>query len=140
MITKPEKECCLICKYFHNCKVLIDKKWRYFGICMLCCDGSKNEYAMVVDDMDLCEMFTFVGTERAEQPAEVTEQRRHGHWMRPDDMFVSECSTRFWCSVCGKHANYHHGQNSRKYKTLPAKCGYAYCPNCGAKMDGGSDT
>lgn len=99
-------------------------------------EAEKNEHIRDKVAWALYHVWAEADGARAEQPSEVTEQRRHGHWMRPDDMFVSDCSTRFWCSVCGKHANYHHGQNSRKYKTLPAKCGYAYCPHCGAKMDG----
>lgn len=42
----------------------------------------------------------------------------HAKWVRQDDTF-----TRFSCSACGK-------------KNYP---GYErYCPNCGAKMDGGA--
>ena len=40
---------------------------------------------------------------------------RHGRW----DLDMSDA----WCSVCGEYSE---GE-------------YPYCPNCGARMDGGSD-
>lgn len=45
---------------------------------------------------------------------------RHGRWKCHGDCGVTECS------VCG-------------WSIEEYVCDYAYCPNCGAKMDGGSD-
>ena len=63
------------------------------------------------------------------QPVADVVEVRHGEWVRVD------CEDRFcyWyeCSVCGQEPpqnNYGHDYHS------------AYCPNCGAKMDGKDDT
>ena len=45
---------------------------------------------------------------------------RHGRWMCHGDCGVTECS------VCGWSIEEYVGD-------------YAYCPNCGAKMDGGAE-
>ena len=46
----------------------------------------------------------------------------HGRWIPTEYPFMNECED---CSSCG-------------YRTLYGN-GYDYCPNCGAKMDGGFD-
>ena len=52
---------------------------------------------------------------------------RHGHWI---PQFVSKrgLSNHFMCSECAKSTF-----TPRKSEMIK----YAYCPNCGAKMDGG---
>ena len=45
---------------------------------------------------------------------------RHGQWLPTDLPHMAECED---CSVCGFRVVYGRGWN--------------YCPNCGAKMDGG---
>ena len=49
---------------------------------------------------------------------------RHGHWIDYDDDIVS-CE----CSACHKKFNLYEDDVN----------GYPYCPNCGARMDGGND-
>lgn len=55
----------------------------------------------------------------------------HGHWIRP--IIAQERSYKWQCSVCGQIACcvFNGGKRSKK-----AVCKFAYCPNCGAKMDG----
>ena len=50
---------------------------------------------------------------------------RHGRWIyHPDDLFPAESKQE--CSYC----------HEEEYVTL---CNENYCPNCGAKIDGGAD-
>ena len=53
-------------------------------------------------------------------PAADVATVRHGRWKCHGDCGVTECS------VCGWSIEEYVGD-------------YAYCPNCGAKMDGGAD-
>ena len=53
-------------------------------------------------------------------PAADVATVRHGRWKCHGDCGVTECS------VCGWSIEAYVGD-------------YAYCPNCGAKMDGGAD-
>ena len=46
---------------------------------------------------------------------------RHGRWVPTKAPFMNECED---CSVCGYRTVWGHRYN--------------YCPNCGAKMDGGN--
>lgn len=63
-LMERHKECCIVCKHCHPCKVLINKGWKYFNICTALFDGSKYEMALVVDDYDMCEMFADIKTEK----------------------------------------------------------------------------
>lgn len=56
--------------------------------------------------------------------ADVAEVK-HGHWI--DKNAESRLRTQSWCSACGKRSGIG-GIESNRHK--------AYCPNCGAKMDG----
>ena len=65
------------------------------------------------------------GLDRAQRaildaPAADVAPVRHGRWRCHGDCGVTECS------VCGWSIEEYVGD-------------YAYCPNCGAKMDGGAD-
>ncbi len=59
------------------------------------------------------------------------EHVRHGRW------FVTEYEY-FCCSLC--YRSYFNGCDSTKEAKLKLENGdyYQYCPNCGAKMDGGT--
>ena len=48
---------------------------------------------------------------------------KHGKWAKANNR---EKSYLYNCSACGKTAYF-----------CGVKCDYNYCPNCGAKMDGG---
>lgn len=60
-------------------------------------------------------------------PAADVEPVRHGEWEHNDNYVL--WAERYICSKCGRNAqsdgNYRHDLT-------------AYCPNCGAKMDGGA--
>lgn len=56
------------------------------------------------------------------QPAADVVEVVYGQWIPTEYPFMNECED---CSSCG-------------YRTLYGN-GYDYCPNCGAKMDGGSN-
>lgn len=61
-------------------------------------------------------------------PADDVRPVKHGKWLKRDDMpRIVECK----CSVCG-YADYP-SKNDRYWFERN------YCPNCGAKMDGGQD-
>lgn len=53
-------------------------------------------------------------------PASDVARVRHGRWVPTEAPFMNECED---CSVCGYRTVWGHGYN--------------YCPNCGARMDGG---
>ena len=58
---------------------------------------------------------------------------RHGHW---EEENTRTHSMQFKCSECGRIAYYPQNHHS----TEPKRCGYAYCPSCGARMEGEDET
>ena len=67
------------------------------------------------------------GCNQYKNAADVVEVK-HGRWEdRPTGRY---CQTQSWCTACGKHSGIG-GIESNRHKP--------YCPNCGAKMDGGAD-
>lgn len=65
------------------------------------------------------------GLDRAQRaildtPAADVAPVRHGRWVPTEAPFMNECED---CSMCGYRTVWGHRYN--------------YCPNCGAKMDGG---
>lgn len=62
-------------------------------------------------------------------PAADVVEVRHGRWEHNDDGYG--CEVLWWCSACKEKFVLIEG--------TPRDNGYYYCPNCGAKMDGGSD-
>ena len=58
----------------------------------------------------------------------------HGRWIKKWDLYDKGfyISRKEWytCSNCGMKTNY-------KDESFEKEVGYNYCPNCGAKMDGG---
>ena len=57
-------------------------------------------------------------------PAADVAPVKHGHWIEQEN-WVSD-DYYYTCSVCGED-----------YNTIDGSPDYNYCPNCGAKMDGG---
>ena len=72
----------------------------------------------------------FIGTLKSlidEQPTVEAEPVRHGRWI-PVDPDKYDFATEWCCSECDKDV----------FVTWYGKeCDYGYCPNCGARMDGG---
>lgn len=60
-------------------------------------------------------------------PAADVVEVRHGEWEFRNDGRYGQ--TRCYCSACGKHSGI---GGIRENQMKP------YCPNCGAKMDGGT--
>ena len=54
----------------------------------------------------------------------------HGEWLRSDDDWNS--LTTIQCSICGEEWCFETDDDV-------SLLNYKYCPNCGAKMDGGND-
>ena len=63
-------------------------------------------------------------------PSADAESVRHGHWIEHDEDI---CSNEAECSECHKRIG-HSGLPDRFLRE------FKYCPNCGAKMDGGDDS
>lgn len=66
-----------------------------------------------------------VGIRCRDLPTADVAEVKHGHWI--DKNTGAYFRTQSWCSVCGKHSGIG-GIKSNRHK--------AYCPNCGARMDG----
>lgn len=64
------------------------------------------------------------------QPAADVAEVVHGQWPRADDDWNS--LTTIQCSLCSEEWCFETDDDV----SLP---NYKYCPNCGAKMDGGND-
>lgn len=64
------------------------------------------------------------------QPSADVQPVRHGRWMEENRR---PRSAMFYCSEC--HRTAYDIQPTRD-KTWAKRCRYAYCPNCGARMDG----
>ena len=62
------------------------------------------------------------------QAAVDAEPVRHGEWKRDGEVYDD---ATWVCSVCGEPWSLFYG--------TPEENGMHYCPNCGAKMDGGKD-
>lgn len=63
-------------------------------------------------------------------PAADVAEVVHGEWMRSDDDWNS--LTTIQCSICGEEWCFETDDDV-------SLLNYKYCPNCGAKMDGGND-
>lgn len=64
-----------------------------------------------------------------EAPAADVQGVKHGEWIKfyPKNAFDGS----YYCSFCG------HEQDIANGMITPLDIGFYYCPNCGAKMDGG---
>ena len=59
-------------------------------------------------------------------------ERERGEWYKPKE--YPRDSYRYICSNCQDVAYYVTGNNGKKQKEDKPKCGYRFCPNCGAEM------
>ena len=66
-----------------------------------------------------------------EQPASEAAQEVHGKWIRNENPIEISCE----CSVCHAKDYWYDIDKANEYYWFHRK----FCPNCGAKMDGGSD-
>ena len=66
-----------------------------------------------------------------EIPAADVVEARNGKWIEEN---TRPRSSQFCCSVCHRTA---YDPQPTRVKDWKKRCRYAYCPNCGAKMDGG---
>lgn len=64
------------------------------------------------------------------QPAADVAEVVHGQWLRADDDWNS--LTTIQCSLCSEEWCFETDDDV-------SLLNYKYCPNCGAKMDGGND-
>lgn len=83
-----------------------------------------------VDGSALCAYYlTKAITEIENAPAADVQAVKHGEW----EKFYSENALdgAYFCSACG------HELDTADGVITPCDIGYFYCPNCGAKMDGG---
>lgn len=62
-------------------------------------------------------------------PTIEAEPVRHGEWT-PINLYCNH-AREFKCSACGESVYYDHDTRF---------CEYDFCPNCGAKMDGGDSS
>lgn len=88
-----------------------------------------NRYLETPSNSPCCSMYLEQLNERtafkhiiADFPSADVSQVRHGRWVPTEAPFMNECED---CSVCGYRTVWGHRYN--------------YCPNCGCRMDGGTD-
>lgn len=65
-----------------------------------------------------------------EAPAADVQEIKHGEWIK---MYNNPDDGNYYCSEC------HNGIDVATGKVTPIDRGLLYCPNCGAKMDGGKN-
>lgn len=65
-------------------------------------------------------------------PAADVVEARNGKWIEEN---TRPRSSQFCCPVCHRTA---YDPQPTRVKDWKKRCRYAYCPNCGAKMDGGA--
>lgn len=89
--------------------------------------GALMEEINRIGGHNLCEWETIGVKALVErQPDADVVEVRHGEWIdKPSGRY---CHMASWCSVCGNKSGIG-GIESNRHKP--------YCPNCGAKMDGG---
>ena len=58
------------------------------------------------------------------------DKRKNGMWMEEN---TRPRSSQFYCSICHRTA---YDPQPTRVKGWVKRCRYAYCPNCGARMDG----
>lgn len=66
-------------------------------------------------------------------PAADVQPVRHGRWIEENRR---PKSGMFYCSECHRTA---YDPQPTRLSGWTKRCRYAYCPNCGARMDGGEE-
>lgn len=89
---------------------------------VMACAESNLKYAN-----DSLEILRQIREKVSSSAADVVEVR-HGEWI--DKRTGAYGRMQSWCTACGKHSGIG-GIESNRHKP--------YCPNCGAKMDGGKE-
>ena len=86
------------------------------------------ELAIQLKDKDMNYVYDLYDLEDflAGVPTADVAEVKHGEWI--DKFNRNRMATQSFCSACGKHSGIG-GIESNRHKP--------YCPNCGAKMDGG---
>ena len=60
------------------------------------------------------------------------DPERHGRWIKDESTYAGPGLDNLQCSECKRNA-------VTWRRDIPLSRMYRYCPNCGAKMDGGED-
>jgi PHP family Zn ribbon phosphoesterase len=101
------------------------KRWDVSSACYDIFEEVEREHKAMTADEVKQTMLRFEKAILLTPIADVVEVR-HGYWIdKPTGAYNRMQS---WCSACGKHSGIG-GIESNRHKP--------YCPNCGAKMDGG---
>ena len=88
----------------------------------------KADYTLIANDADSCKA-DYLREIIESVPAADVVPVVHGHWIWHEEEFEYECS------ACHCRFDYNH-----TFEIFDHGFQYAnYCPNCGAKMDGGAD-
>ena len=95
-------------------------------------EALKNDIAKSTEPFNTGSVFRAINR----QPAADVSPVVHGRWIRKWDLYDKGfyISRKVWyeCSNCGMKTNY-------KDESFEIEVGYNYCPNCGAKMNGGTE-
>ena len=84
-----------------------------------------TDFEIVMCDRDYKEGLAILLNKVKKAPAADVMEAKHGWWQNSED---AKC---YQCSVCGKYRNQEYGLDGPIFDK--------FCPNCGAKMDGGQD-
>lgn len=98
-----------------------------WNLAMSAADG-KREINLVYKRQELCKAVESVFRDT---PAADVAPVVHGEWLRADDDWNS--LTTIQCSLCGEEWCFETDDDV-------SLLNYKYCPNCGARMDGGDGT
>ena len=91
---------------------------------------ARNAIDKKVKELDVVDDVIDIVKELERVPAADVAEVVHGEWMRTDDDWNS--LTTIQCSLCGEEWCFEVDEDV-------SLLNYKYCPNCGAKMDGGID-
>ena len=90
------------------------------------CEGCNDQYEDEPCEPSCCSIRERLQTIPAADVAEV----RHGEWIKNESASAKHVEPIFYCSSCRNMEAWGAAERDE----------YNYCPNCGAKMDGGADS